>query len=63
LLIPQVNSAGYRMAGLSKYGRVRFIPVGRLVLLAFAGPPGPGQRARHGVGGKADDSLANLHWG
>jgi hypothetical protein len=51
------------MAGLSKYGRVRFIPVGRLVLLAFRGRPDPGQRAKHGPGGKTDDSLANLHWG
>jgi hypothetical protein len=63
LLAAQLNSAGYRQVALSKYGQVRVTPVGHLVLLAFRGPPGPGQRARHGPGGKADDSLGNLHWG
>jgi hypothetical protein len=59
---PQVNSRGYRQASLSRYGRVRIVPVGRLVLLAFAGQPHPGQRARH-RGSPGDDSLGNLYWG
>lgn len=61
LLRPQVNSAGYRFVRLHKYGRVRAFTVGRLVLEAFRGRA-PGKRARHGPGGKQDDSLANLEW-
>lgn len=64
LLKPQPNSAGYRMVRLHKYGRVRTVTVARLVLLTFRGPPpSPGARARHGTGGKQDDSLGNLYWG
>ncbi len=64
LLIPQVNPAGYRFVRLHKYGRVRTVTVGRLVLLTFTGPSmSPGARARHGTGGRLDDSLENLHWG
>ena len=63
-LIPQLNSAGYRVVRLSRYGRVATTLVGRIVLLTFRGPPPrPGSRARHGPGGRQDDSLANLHWG
>lgn len=60
-LAPQVNSAGYRFVRLHKYGRVRAFTVGHLVLEAFRGPAN-GRRARHGPGGKLDDSLANLDW-
>lgn len=64
LLKPQLNSAGYRMVRLHKYGRVKTAMVGRLVLETFSWPPPSSQsRARHGPGGKADDSLANLSWG
>lgn len=62
LLRPQVNSAGYRFVRLHKYGRVRVFTVGRLVLAAFRGPGGE-MRARHGPGGRQDDSLGNLEWG
>jgi NUMOD4 motif-containing protein len=61
LLAVQVNSRGYRVVLLSKYGRVRTVMVARLVLEAFA-EPGQGRRARHGPGGKLDDSLPNLSW-
>lgn len=57
-----VNSRGYRVVTLFKYGRRRQVPVGRLVLGAFRGPAN-GRRARHGPKGADDDSLANLHWG
>lgn len=57
----QLNSKGYHVVTLSKYGRRRTVPVGRMVLLAFRGPAN-GRRARHGAKGKADDSLANLEW-
>lgn len=63
LLVPQLNSRGYRVVLLSKYGRVSTVTVGSLVLLTFRGRPQPGQRARHGPGGKADDRLDNLRWG
>jgi hypothetical protein len=62
LLRAQLNSAGYRTVRLSKYGRVRTVTVGRLVLAAFRGPGGE-MRARHGPGGRQDDSLGNLEWG
>jgi hypothetical protein len=58
----QLNSRGYRVAVLCKYGRCRTVMVGRLVLGAFRSPA-DGRRARHGVKGPADDSLANLSWG
>lgn len=64
LLKPQVNPAGYLFVRLHKYGRVKTRTVGSLVLLAFRGPPAPpGTRARHGAGGRLDDSLTNLWWG
>ena len=63
LLKPQLNSAGYRVIRLSKYGVVRTVTVASLVLAAFTGPPPrPGMRARHRQG-KTDDSLRNLFWG
>ena len=63
LLKPQLNTSGYRVVRLCRYGRVRTIPVGRLVLLAFSTPAPPGARAKHGPGGRLDDSLENLRWG
>lgn len=64
LLTPQLNSAGYRFVRLHKYGRVRTRTVGSLVLETFRGQPAsPGARARHGPGGRLDDSLLNLRWG
>ncbi len=64
LLTPQLNSAGYRMVRLHKYGRVKTRTVGSLVLETFRWPPPyPKARARHGPNGKLDDSLANLAWG
>jgi hypothetical protein len=62
LLNSQLNSAGYRQAALSRYGRVTKVLVGHLVLETFASARPPGKRARHGPGGKADDSLDNLWW-
>jgi hypothetical protein len=37
--------------------------VHRLVLLAFVGPPEPGQECRHLNGNPADNRLENLTWG
>lgn len=61
LLVPQLNSRGYRVVTLSKYGRARTVMVGRLVLEAFDSPAN-GRRARHGLKGPSDDSLDNLCW-
>jgi NUMOD4 motif len=57
----RLNSRGYNVVVLCKYGRRRTVPVARLVLGAFAGAAN-GRRARHGSKGPADDSLANLSW-
>jgi NUMOD4 motif len=62
LLAPQLNSRGYHVVTLSRYGRTRTVTIGHLVLEAFDSPAA-GRLARHGPGGKADDSLANLSWG
>jgi len=63
LLAPQLNSAGYRFVRLHRYGRVRSVTVGSLVLEAFSWPPPFAHaRARHRAG-KLDDGLMNLYWG
>lgn len=54
---------GYLRVGLSRLGKVSQHSVAVLVLTAFVGPPGPGQQARHGLGGKSDNRLVNLCWG
>lgn len=61
LLTVQLNSRGYQVVTLSKYGRSRTVMVGRLVLEAFDSPAN-GRRARHGPKGPSDDSLGNLCW-
>lgn len=37
--------------------------IGRLVLLAFVGPPPPSHECCHGPAGKLNDRLPNLSWG
>jgi hypothetical protein len=61
LLAVQLNSRGYLVVSLCKYGRTRTHPVGRLVLAAFDSPAA-GRLVRYGPKGKADASLANLSW-
>jgi hypothetical protein len=61
LLAVQLNSRGYRVVSLSRYGRVVTATVASLVLEAFDSPAA-GRLARHGPGGKTDDSLPNLSW-
>ena len=62
-LKPQLNSSGNQVVRLSKYGNVKTVTIASLVLAAFCWPPPkPHSRARHGPGGKTDDSLANLRW-
>jgi hypothetical protein len=47
--------------GNSKYHE--FVSVARLVLLAFVGPPEPGQECRHLNDVSTDCKLSNLAWG
>lgn len=61
LLTPQLNSRGYWVVILCRYGVCRMHPVARLVLVTFAGPAN-GRRVRFGPGGPQDCSLANLEW-
>lgn len=56
-----LNSRGYPVVTLCRYGKAKTVPVARLVLGAFRGPA-RGRRASYGPGGKADVSLANLAW-
>ena len=44
-------------------GTLKRHTVGHVVLLAFVGPPLPGQICCHGEGGRLDDRLSNLTWG
>jgi NUMOD4 motif len=59
----RITAQGYRQVRLAKYGRVRTLLVGQIVLETFVSQRPPGKRVRHGPGGKLDDSLANLWWG
>ena len=61
LVAVYLNSKGYPVVTLSKYGRTRTVLVPRLVLGAFRGPP-RGRRVAYGPGGIADARLANLAW-
>jgi hypothetical protein len=56
-----LNSKGYPVVTLSKYGRTRTVLVSRLVLSAFDGPPRD-RRVKYGPGGVTDTRLANLEW-
>lgn len=43
--------------------KLKFFTVHKLVLLAFRGPPGPGQECRHLNDDRHDNRLENLAWG
>jgi hypothetical protein len=53
---------GYVQAVLSREGKVRFVAVHRLLLLAFVGPCPDGMEACHGNDIPDDNRLANLRW-
>ena len=60
----QTAKNGYPGARLFHDGTRVWVPVAPLVLTAFAGPPGPGQIARHGPHGQAVNWWPeNLAWG
>lgn len=63
LLRPQPNAqSARRVITLHRPGDARQEYVYRLVLLAFVGPPAPGQEACHNNGDPTDDRLSNLRW-
>lgn len=53
---------GYERVELRGNGRYGSFLVHRLVLLAFVGPPGPGQECCHYDGCKTNNRLSNLRW-
>ena len=65
LLSPFPDRDGYLRVNLSCNGRYHsLIPVHGMVLRTFAGPPKPGQQARHGRGGRQNNRWPeNLCWG
>jgi hypothetical protein len=54
---------GYLSVQLWRQGVSHPFLLHQLVLLAFVGPPGPGELSRHGRAGVSDNSLANLCYG
>lgn len=61
LLAVQLNSRGYQVVSLAKYGSCRTVMVARLVLEAFDSPAS-GRRVRYGPKGPACCALDNLCW-
>jgi hypothetical protein len=62
VLIPDASSAYLRVTMVNGDRKITVL-VHRLVLGAFVGPCPPGQEARHGTGGRRDNSIRNLSWG
>jgi hypothetical protein len=53
---------GYAYCDLVRNGQRKRFSVPRLVLMAFVGPPLPGQQAAHLDGSRNNDRLTNLQW-
>lgn len=53
----------YCFVNLSKENKQRTLRVHRLVLLAFVGPPEPGQVCMHLDNNPRNNALSNLRWG
>lgn len=54
---------GHLRVTLWRSGQPHQFFIHQLILLTFAGPPGPGEICRHGPAGVSDNSLANLCYG
>jgi NUMOD4 motif/HNH endonuclease len=63
ILKQPLNASRYPFVNLSKGGKTWPWTVHRLVMLAFAGPPPPGQEVRHKDGNRANPALSNLEYG
>lgn len=57
------NKYGHMKVSMTRPGVHKYPSVGRVVALAFLGPPPPGQQVRHGPGGASDNRLVNLCYG
>ena len=56
------GTRGYINVRLSRPGRIKVIPVHRLVARAFLGPPPPGHGVNHKDGDKRNNRLMNLEY-
>jgi hypothetical protein len=63
VLKPTLHKHGVYHVTLSRNGKTRTFPVGKLVLEAFVGPQPDNCSVKHGAGGKNDDRCVNLWWG
>lgn len=57
------NASGYPSLALAKDGSKWFIPVHRLVMLAFIGPCPDGHEVLHADGTRTNNNLSNLSYG
>jgi hypothetical protein len=62
VLKQRTHNKGYRQLKLSKDGKKKTLLVHRLVVLAFLGPPGPGEAVDHKDGDRANNEARNLRW-
>jgi hypothetical protein len=62
-LVPSATKRGYLRICPKRDGRQSSISVHQVVMLAFVGPPGPGQEVRHKDGVPSNCSLENLCYG
>lgn len=64
LLKVRPDAKGYDLRPMRDHsGKIKWLHVHRLVLLAFRGPPGPRQIGRHLDDVKTNNNLSNLTWG
>lgn len=61
VLKPMPSETGHLYVTRGRKSRKLYIH--RAMLLAFVGPPAPGQEGRHLNGNSADNRLQNLKWG
>lgn len=57
-----VEKTGRHIVCLRKNNRYFYVPVAKLVLMAFKPKRNPGDYACHGIKGISNDSLDNLYW-
>lgn len=62
LLSPGRQASGHEFVSLWKNGQPKTQRVHRLVLIAFAGPPGEAQECAHCDGDPRNNTLRNLRW-
>jgi len=63
VLAPYIDRSGNHFVKPSIRGKRTQVAVHRAVLLAFVGPPEPGEVCRHLNGNPRDNRVENLAWG